>query len=107
MIYCFDLDGTLCSNTSGKYLEAIPFEKAIKEVNRLYEEGHTIIIDTARGGTSKIDWRDATENQLAAWGLKYHQLKVGQKIHADVFVDDKAINATDWLDGISEDTRNV
>jgi hypothetical protein len=96
MIYCFDLDGTLCSNTFGKYTDAIPFEKAISEVNRLYESGHTIIIDTARGGTSKIDWREMTEKQLSSWGIKYHQLHVGQKIHADIFVDDKAVNANSW-----------
>jgi len=96
MIYCFDLDGTLCTNTYGKYLESIPYKTAIKEVNRLYDEGHTIIIDTARGGTSKIDWREKTEKQLQSWGVKYHQLRVGEKINADLFIDDKSINAETW-----------
>lgn len=96
MIYCFDLDGTLCTNTYGKYLEAIPYETAVKEVNRLYDSGHTIIIDTARGASSGIDWLEQTKNQLASWGVNYHELRVGKKINADVFIDDKSINAAAW-----------
>jgi hypothetical protein len=98
MIYCFDLDGTLCCQTyDNKYMEAVPIEKAIKAVNRLYDEGHTIIIDTGRGSTSKIDWEEKTRQQIESWGLKYHKLRVGQKIHADIFVDDKSINTSSWL----------
>lgn len=107
MIYCFDLDGTLCTNTFGKYLEAQPFVDAIREVNKLYNEGHTIIIDTARGGTSKINWYEDTKNQLELWGLKYHRLRVGEKIHADLFIDDKAINALNWLDTLKSKEENV
>lgn len=97
MIFCFDLDGTLCSQSKNKnYNVAQPYYEAILEVNRLYDEGHTIIIDTARGSTSRIDWYQKTKDQLDDWGVKYHQLFVGKKINADIFVDDKAINAADW-----------
>ena len=97
LTYCFDLDGTLCTQFSDKdYTKAEPIKEAIAEVNRLYNEGHTIIIDTARGSTSGINWRETTEQQLAKWGTKYHRLIVGNKIHADVFVDDKAVNASSW-----------
>jgi len=97
MTYCFDLDGTLCTQTApGSYKDAVPYKNAITAVNKLYEQGHTIIIDTARGSTSKIDWYETTRKQLEDWGLKYHQLRVGQKIHADIFVDDKAVNANTW-----------
>jgi histidinol phosphatase-like enzyme len=97
MIYCFDLDGTLCTQTSsGKYEDAEPYRNAIRAVNQLYDQGHKIIIDTARGSTSKKDWYDVTARQLEMWGVKYHELFVGKKIHADIFVDDKAINAAAW-----------
>lgn len=97
LTYCFDLDGTLCTQSHDKeYTKAEPLYDAIAEVNRLYDEGHTIIIDTARGSTSGIDWRDVTEKQLSSWGLNYHTLIVGKKIHADIFVDDKAVNAFSW-----------
>lgn len=97
LTYCFDLDGTLCTQTShGKYADALPYQGAIDAVNKLYEDGHTIIVDTARGSTSKIDWSEVTKDQLKKWSLRYHFLRVGQKLHADVFVDDKAINAYAW-----------
>lgn len=104
MVYCFDLDGTLCSQTyDKKYMEAVPFGNAIEAVNKLYDEGHTIIIDTARGSTSGIDWSAKTAEQLKSWGLKYHKLIVGKKTHADIFIDDKSINAKDWRDSLEKD----
>ena len=41
---CFDLDGTLCTNTWGKYKEAQPIEEAIKKVNELYDDNFEIVI---------------------------------------------------------------
>ena len=37
LTYCFDLDGTLCTNTEGGYENAAPCPRAIEVVNRLYE----------------------------------------------------------------------
>lgn len=92
MIYCFDLDGTLCTNTYGNYDFADPFIERIQMVNKLYDEGHTIIIDTARGSETKIDWFGLTKKQLLQWGVKYHDLHVGKKLQYDIIIDDKAIN---------------
>lgn len=92
MIYCFDLDGTLCTNTNGDYKNAEPFLKRIKIVNELHKNGNKIIIDTARGATTGIDWLELTTKQLNDWGVKYHKLYVGRKLHYDIIVDDKAIN---------------
>ena len=92
MIYCFDLDGTLCEQRQLDYDKARPFKERIDIVNHLYDEGHHIIIDTARGSgaTKGKDWYDITKNQLDSWGLKYHELRTGVKFSADVYVDDKA-----------------
>ena len=95
MIYCFDIDGVLCINTNGKYEKAEPFSDVIAKVNALYDSGHRIILYTARGSTTGHDWREFTENQLRLWGVKYHELFMG-KPDADVYVDDKAMNLTDW-----------
>jgi hypothetical protein len=95
MTYCFDIDGTLCTNTEGTYESAEPFPDAIEEVNRLGREGHSIILYTARGSTTGIDWRGTTEQQLKAWGVRYDSLVLG-KPTAHVYVDDKAINVVDW-----------
>lgn len=95
MRYCFDLDGTLCTNTEGEYERAEPIPVAIAEVNRLHAAGHDIVIQTARGATTGIDWRARTEAQLAAWGVRYRALYFG-KPTADVYIDDKARSADDW-----------
>ena len=43
-IYCIDIDGTLCTKSEDDYSKAIPFEERISTVNKLYDEGHEIII---------------------------------------------------------------
>lgn len=96
MIYCFDIDGTICTNTDGNYESAQPYQEVLACVNRLYDQGHTIYLYTARGSTTGIDWRGVTERQLKAWGLRFHKLFMG-KPTADVYIDDKCINIKDWL----------
>lgn len=96
MIYCFDLDGTLCSQTkTGLYTDATPFAFAIDELNRLFGEGHEVKIFTARGSSSGRNLRDLTEKQLEEWGVKYHEL-ILKKPSYDIIIDDKAISADDW-----------
>ena len=91
MIYCFDIDGTVCSITDAEYDKAVPFTDRIKLINKLFDSGNTILYFTARGATSGIDWRSLTEVQLKKWGAKYHELHLG-KPHYDVYVGDKALN---------------
>ena len=47
--YCFDIDGTICTNTWGEYEDAEPFFDRIKIINDLYEKGNHITYFTARG----------------------------------------------------------
>jgi len=96
MIFCFDLDGVLCRHVKD-YMKAKPFKKRIKIVNDLHDDGHRIIIDTARGAVTGIDWFDKTKRQLKKWGLKYDELRVGEKPHYDFVVDDKAINSEEYF----------
>lgn len=92
---CFDLDGTLCSNTFGDYQSAEPFPWAIRRVNALARAGHRIVILTARGSATGVDWRDVTRAQLECWSVDYDELVLG-KPSADVYVDDRAVNADAW-----------
>lgn len=93
--YCFDIDGTLCTNTEGDYEDAQPFADRIQVVNRLYDDGHQVLLLTARGSTTGIDWRDVTEKQMADWGVRYHQLYL-TKPSAHIYIDDKAFNSETW-----------
>lgn len=94
-VFCFDLDGTLCTNMEGDYEATRPFPWAIERVNALKQAGHRILIFTARGSTTGVDWREVTERQLAQWGVSYDELILG-KPTADVYVDDKSLHVDAW-----------
>jgi SAM-dependent methyltransferase len=93
--FCFDIDGTLCDNTWGEYEKAEPIQDMIVQVNGLYDAGHTVILFTARGGTTGVDWRPLTEAQMVLWGVRYHTLQFG-KPQADVYIDDRAMSLEEW-----------
>lgn len=103
--YVFDLDGTLCTNTEGKYENAQPIWKRITRVNRMYDQGYTIKISTARGMNTFSDdqnkarekWYEFTIKQLNDWGVKYHALYVGIKPAANVYVDDKSVSDIEFF----------
>ena len=93
-----DLDNTLVNTTGSDYKNSTPIPEAIEKVRKYKDRGDHIIIMTARGSGSKTDWREFTAKQLDDFGIPYDQLIVGLKPGGvDVFVDDKAINALDWL----------
>lgn len=94
--YCFDIDGTICSNTYGNYEKATPYFERINFINNLYNEGHLIKLLTARGSSTGINWRKFTEKQLRSWKLNYHSLDFG-KIDADIFIDDKGYNSENFF----------
>ena len=92
---CFDLDGVLCTNTWGEYEEAEPIPWAIERVNALAEAGHRIVVFTARGTATGIDWEPLTREQLERWGVAYDELSFG-KPSADVYIDDRAVHSDAW-----------
>jgi len=90
--FVIDVDGTLCSNTNGSYEAALPFEDAIESVKLIFENGGRVILFTARGSTTGIDWRGLTESQMKKWGVPFHELILG-KPFGDYYIDDKALHA--------------
>jgi uncharacterized HAD superfamily protein len=99
VIYFVDIDETICqSPTSRDYALAIPIKERIEKINKLFDEGNTIIYWTARGTGSGIDWRKITESQFKNWNVKYHDLRFGKPIY-DVFIDDKNINSETFFKG--------
>ncbi|MAT49217.1 MAG: hypothetical protein CMA27_05250 [Euryarchaeota archaeon] len=95
-IFCFDIDGTLCSKSPENYEDAVPYSDRIEQVNKLYDEGNSIIIFTARGSATGIDHKELTKNQLREWGLKYNELIFG-KPNADYYIDDKSRDYFNWF----------
>ena len=104
MTYVFEIDGTICSKPDGDYTQAQPFPERIETVNRLYYEGHTVILLTARGmgrSNNSVNFAyesfyDLTHSQLKEWGVKFHELFLG-KPAADHYIDDKGVNDEDFF----------
>ena len=93
MIIYVDIDETICETPDSRnYSFAQPIASNIKKINKLYDEGKTIVYWTARGTGSGIDWSQTTKEQFVKWGVKYHDLKFGKPIY-DLFIDDKNINS--------------
>ena len=102
MRYVFDIDGTICTPGTPKinrYTGATPIYNRIEKINKLYDEGNTIIYLTARG-MSKFknspvlaykEYYKFTLDQLKSWGCKFHELYLG-KPAGDYYIDDRAIN---------------
>lgn len=84
-----DIDHTICDNKNSDYPNSIPYTERIKKINELYNDGHTIVYWTARGGSSGIDWTELTTEQLKKWGCKYHKLRMDKPSY-DVLIDDKS-----------------
>lgn len=87
-----DIDETICTTPNSRnYLEAIPIQENINKINKLYDQGNTIVYWTSRGSRKQINWYYLTKNQLDSWGVKYHELRV-DKPYYDLFIDDKTLN---------------
>jgi mannose-6-phosphate isomerase-like protein (cupin superfamily) len=108
MKYYIDIDGTICtvqadcSDVQLRYSAAVPIPSRIKEVNRLYDAGHSITYWTARGSASGANLEDLTRAQLNSWGCKFHTLLLGKPAY-DIYIDDKSHNVDSfWPLGCNE-----
>jgi len=104
MIYVIDIDGTICNDSDGNYKQCSPFESRIVKINELYDQGNTIIYQTARGMDScngdqvraYKKYYHYTYNQLLEWNCKFHELFLG-KPKADYYIDDKMVAINDFF----------
>jgi len=104
MTYVFDIDNTLCYTNDSNYENSMPIKERIAKVNTLYDKGHTILLQTARGmgrsGNSQAYAYEAfynfTKQQVTDWGIKHHGLFLG-KAAGDIYVDDKGCKDEDFF----------
>lgn len=90
----FDDTLTLGGNKWWENEESIPNFKMIELVVQQYIKGNTIIIHTGR------PWNAAalTVAWLIKYGVRFHGIMCG-KLLADVYLDDKALNVEDVMNG--------
>jgi capsule biosynthesis phosphatase len=114
---CFDLDNTLVTNPTvpNDYSTVKPIPKMIQLLQYLKQNGHEIIIHTARrmkthkSNVGKVikDIALVTIQTLEKFNIEYDELIFGKPI-ADIYIDDKALNP--YMNDISYygiETENV
>ena len=88
-----DLDGTLCEGEFWNDEKPEPKKEMIEFIWKLYRKGAHIIIFTARHPRHFI--------KTFAWLIEnevpFHGITMQQKIGADLYIDDKALNIDDIL----------
>lgn len=108
----FDIDDTISRvKVKGDYAGAEEITAVTERLRILKEAGHTIVLHTARGMVScggDIDKaREKNEGTLTTWladhDIPYDEIWWG-KPYADVYVDDKAVSAGDF---VSEGTKEM
>jgi len=101
MRICFDLDNTIVTYPTivNDYSTVKPITSMISLMKKLKDEGHTIIIHTARrmrthshnSGAALADIGEITFRTLKEFEIPYDEIIFGKPI-ADIYIDDKTIN---------------
>ena len=99
-----DYDDTIALNKNRDWVNAIPNTPLIKKMNKLYYEGWTIDIFTARGSIScktrkaaSDKYRDGIETWLTKHKVKYNILSFDKPLAA-YYIDDKGISPELFLE---------
>jgi len=109
-----DFDDTLCIHPEDKsnIANGLPNIDLINKLNKLFDEGFTIEIYTARGHISAKNrkeaehkYRQVIEDWLQNYFVKYHSLSF-QKPFGVIYIDDKSVRP-DELELIDNLTKDI
>jgi uncharacterized HAD superfamily protein len=102
-----DIDGTVADSSQVNFdlvdsdpselMKSVPIKGSREAVQKLYDEGHTIVFHTSRNHKSK----EVTEAWLKKHGFPFHHLEM-RKLVAHVYIDDRAINGCSWHEALKE-----
>ena len=89
---CFDIDGVIATlSPNNDYTKADCNSDVVELIRQLKKMGFKIVLNTARGSQTGIDWREITKNQMQEWGVEYDELYLG-KPAAIYYIDDRLIS---------------
>jgi CMP-N,N'-diacetyllegionaminic acid synthase len=92
MTFCFDIDGVIMNIVpDNDYSLSTPIIENVALINYLFSKDHRIILYTARGSLTKINWENLTKQQLKDCKLMYHEI-IFNKPAADYYIDDRLIS---------------
>lgn len=111
MRICLDLDGVICQikKPDQSYADVEPIIDAIKTISELYDQGHRIIINTARHmktcesnlGLVNAKVAKITMDWLEKHGVKHHEIYFA-KPWADLYIDDNAHRFINWKEVVRD-----
>ena len=101
--YLIDIDGTICDDIPNeqpeRMIKAKLYPKALKTLNKWYNEGHIITFFTSRLELH----RDVTEKWLKKHGFKYHGLLMNKPRGGNYhWVDNHIVRATRYEGNFSD-----
>ena len=119
--FIIDIDGTLCNayqleDGSFDYQNAEPVWPVIDRVNQMYNEGHTIILSTARGmrtyegNIKKIKEKvlPILEEWLKSYGVLYHKIEIGKSWGPNpIYVDNRNLGIHSFVTANPEFFENI
>ena len=115
MRICIDLDGVIAElkKENETYFDVKPIDGSIEKIKKLKENGHYIIIYTARhmktcdGNVSKVLAKigKITLDWLDKYKVPYDEIVFG-KPWADIYIDDNGFRFESW-DKINDDGSNL
>jgi capsule biosynthesis phosphatase len=115
MRICIDLDGVIAElkKENETYADVKPIAGAVEKIKKLKENGHYIIIYTARhmktceGNVAKVISKigKITLDWLEKYQIPYDEIVFG-KPWADVYIDDNGFRFKNW-DEIIDDGSNL
>lgn len=106
-----DLDGTICQlkGAGDTYETLAPVPGAVEALKQLKQEGHQIVIYTARNMRTQqgnVDDVIAQVGQITLDWLKRHDVPYDEvvfgKPYGDVYIDDLAIRFHDWQEVMTQ-----
>jgi len=84
-----DIDNTICLTRDSDYENSEPIFENIAKINKLFDEGNTVVYYSARGRRSDIDWTEFTKKQLYSWKCKFSFIWMNHKPDYDLYICDK------------------
>ncbi len=93
--FMIDIDGTICDDIPNEEPErmstCLPYQDALKMLNKWYDEGHIITFFTSR----TEEHRQVTENWLDKYNFKYHGILFGKPRGGNYhWIDNHIVKAT-------------